>query len=522
MTLSKRELGDFQTPLPLAKEVVQLLERKGVGFDIVLEPTCGTGSFIRAILESDMPVNELVGVEIQDRYLDEARLLSIDKDVGITFENKSVFDINFTEYAKRNPTGKLLVVGNPPWVTNSELGAINGNNLPRKSNVYNFNGMDAITGKSNFDIAEFIWIKLIEELRSLNPTIALLCKTSVARKVLTYCERYNIPTRSSSIYKIDAKKWFNAAVDACLFTVDIGGDPGNYETGVFDSLSATVPSPTIGFVNRKMVYDTEKYRDFEFIEGEPPIEWRQGIKHDAADVLELIEESGAWYNKLGEEVDVESEHIYPYKKGSDFRPGKIAPKRGLILTQKRVGEDTSNLQHSSPLLWGYLSDHKSIFASRKSSIYRNKPLFSVFGVGDYSFTEYKIVIPGFYKEPEFWPIGPIDGKPVLCDDTCYILPCVNAMQAAMFSILLNDNLTLSYINTVIFRDAKRPITKSLLQRVNFFSVANLINRDELIEKAKVIVTEITGDDYKKIDDDFNSILDITRTHSQSTLFSHTR
>ena len=58
----------------------------------------------------------------------------------------------------------ILVVGNPPWVTNSALGALGSVNLPDKSNFQNRTGLEAMTGKSNFDISEWMLIKLLDVL----------------------------------------------------------------------------------------------------------------------------------------------------------------------------------------------------------------------------------------------------------------------------------------------------------------------------------------------------------------------
>ena len=74
----------------------------------------------------------------------------------------NIFDFSFAELAKENWHYKTLIIGNPPWVTNSELGAIDSQNLPRKSNFKKVNGLDAITGKGNFDIGEYcIFVFLI-------------------------------------------------------------------------------------------------------------------------------------------------------------------------------------------------------------------------------------------------------------------------------------------------------------------------------------------------------------------------
>jgi hypothetical protein len=42
-TANKVEFGDFQTPLELAREVCDLLQRLEIQPHIVVEPTCGLG-----------------------------------------------------------------------------------------------------------------------------------------------------------------------------------------------------------------------------------------------------------------------------------------------------------------------------------------------------------------------------------------------------------------------------------------------------------------------------------------------
>ncbi|MCZ8250782.1 MAG: SAM-dependent methyltransferase, partial [Microcystis sp. LE19-195.1E] len=73
-----------------------------------------------------------------------------------------------------------------PWITNSKQGLINGKNLPQKSNFQGYQGLDAITGKSNFDISEWMLIKLIECLNHRSAYLAIICKTAVSRKILNY------------------------------------------------------------------------------------------------------------------------------------------------------------------------------------------------------------------------------------------------------------------------------------------------------------------------------------------------
>ena len=51
---------------------------------------------------------------------------------------------------------------------------MNGGNLPAKENFQNFRGIEALTGKSNFDISEWMLIQLVKALRGRSATIAML------------------------------------------------------------------------------------------------------------------------------------------------------------------------------------------------------------------------------------------------------------------------------------------------------------------------------------------------------------
>ena len=140
------------------------------------------------------------------------------------------------------------------------------NIIPKK-----LRGIDAITGRSNFDIAEYIWIKLISELSKTGATVALLCKTHVARNVLQYAEKSRLPVSGAVIRKINAMKWFGAAVDACLFILQVGSLPANYEARVFNSLESDISNKKIGFVNGRFISDIDAYNVVSFIEGKSTI-----------------------------------------------------------------------------------------------------------------------------------------------------------------------------------------------------------------------------------------------------------
>src|SRR5437660_5863893 len=251
-----RDFGDFQTPQTLVGEVIKCLAHKGKQWTRVLEPTCGQGNFIKGLLETNSPPQEIQGIEIQDKYiLDNYELVRYNKSSAVTIKQANIFDLDLRTDLRWNNNGPLLVLGNPPWVTNTDLSMLNSQNLPPKTNFKGFSGFGAMTGASNFDIAEYIWLKLIRELLLENPTIVLLCKTLVARNVLKFAYETKIPIKEACIWKIDSKKNFGAAVDACLFYIDIYPGVPCYQAQVYQDLNATIPYTTIGIRNEQLISD---------------------------------------------------------------------------------------------------------------------------------------------------------------------------------------------------------------------------------------------------------------------------
>jgi hypothetical protein len=477
----RKDLGDFQTPPALVAEVLDALERIGERPTRVLEPTCGVGRFIAEILDRPEVPREVRGFEIQSEHTEIAR--TIVEPTGrtlVSIETADLFALDLRTDLRWVESGPLLVVGNLPWVTTAALGASGGANGPSRTNHRGLRGIDAMTGDSNFDISEAIWHKLIQELAHDRPTIALLCKTAVARAVFRAISSADLPITRATLWRIDALRWFRASVDACLLRVEVGPGPKATEATVFGGLSDREPESTLGIEGGRLIADISMYRRVAFAEAPCPLQWRQGIKHDSASIMELTGRAeGKLRNKLGEFVDVEDRFVFPLLKGTDLAGSRQArPLRSVIVTQTRLGEDTRDLERSAPRLWAYLSAHAEAFERRKSSIYRGRPPFAMFGVGDYSFAPFKVAISGLHKNPRFRVVEAIKGRPTMLDDTCYFLPCRTMEQASLLERTLNGPEALDLLRSLIFRDAKRPVTKALLQRIG---LKPLLERAGLIE-----------------------------------------
>ena len=484
-TQQKIEFGDFQTPLPLARKVSLLLKELGCSPLSILEPTCGEGSFIFASLESFSSVENAIAIDINSTYTKKlAKKLENDSRVKV-FES-DFFDTDWNKIL-HNLADPLLIIGNPPWVTNSELSSLGSENLPRKENSQKRSGISAITGASNFDISEWMLLKIFAWARTRKAMVAMLCKTSVARKVLLNEWKNNPNSGISKIFTIDALADFGASVDACLLVHDFNNSGENNCT-VFNKLSTSAKQTSFGYQKNQLIANIDLYKKWAFLQNETKNKnyvWRSGIKHDASKIMELKRADGRYINNLGELVDIEEKFLYPMMKSSDVAKGGL-PTRFMLVPQHFIGEETKQIQFLAPKTWAYFSKNHYYFQRRKSSIYKNKPFFSIFGVGDYSFSPWKVAISGLYKKLYFHIIAPYEGKPVVLDDTCYFLPCQNEEEAKLITSLLNSKTAIGFYSSFIFWDAKRPITAKILNKLNIMALAKFFQAKEIMPQEQYL------------------------------------
>jgi hypothetical protein len=90
-----------------------------------------------------------------------------------------------------------------------------------------------------------------------------------------------------------------------------------------------------------------------------------------------------------------------------------------------------------------------------------------------------VIVSGFYKEPRFIAVGTLCEKPIICDDTCYLLPQSSAYHAAIVAAVLNSTQARTFFKSIAFKDSKRPYTKSVLSRLNIQSLITELSAEEL-------------------------------------------
>jgi hypothetical protein len=507
-----RERGDFQTPLELARAALAVAARAGgarltgdtrasggrFAPATVIEPTCGDGAFLAAAAEA-FPRAQVEGLDIDEAHVATARALAPRGRVRVR-----VADFFRVDWERELARAKepILVAGNPPWVTSAAVGALGGTNLPEKRNVKRLAGLDARTGKANFDVAEWMLLRLVEALRGRDAMFAVLCKALVARRVVEHAEGI----APGGLWRIDAARHFGAAASAVLFVFRTdrsltlaAGKPDNARERpspsrerqraamlpsrerqravaswpVYASLDAERPESVMRVVGGALVSDARKHARTEHLAGACDPEWRSGIKHDCARVMELSAAAGGaggWRNGLGERVRVEDDVVFPLLKGGDVARG-AAPTRALLVPQRALDDDT--LARRAPLAARYLARHEDALAARKSSIYRGRGPHAIFGVGPYAFAPWKVAVSGLHKDCAFRLVGPHGGRPVMLDDTCYFLPFAAEADARAAHRALSSAAARDFVEARVFWDDKRPVSKTVLQRLDLRALMRL-------------------------------------------------
>ena len=468
---NEKELGDYQTPIYFTDEICEYLKNDlKINPDVIIEPTCGIGNFLKSA-SNTFPESRLIGIDI-----DKNKLNKVDSAIpNLTLINEDIFTFEFNNIAHEN---SFLILGNPPWITNTELSKINSNNVPNKSNFKNKTGFEALTGNSNFDISEYIILKIINEFKDTNATLAFLCKTTISRNVFIELIENEIPYSFIKQINFNPYKVFKIDADTCLFVIQFGGT--SLTDKACEVSDITNPSEILykfGFKSDKFYSNVDDIPD---LDGKCQIEWRQGVKHDCAKVMELMYENDKLVNKKNDEVNIENTLVYPLLKSSKLKKPVITETSMFtIVTQKKIRQDTKYIESEAPKTWKYLNANKQYFDNRKSSIYERAPDFSIFGIGDYSFRKYKVAISGFYKNPMFSLV--YSDKTMMLDDTCYFLSFDDYDTAYITMLILNSELVKKFLKNIAFLDSKRPFSKKVLKRIDIRKCLELLSLSDLKE-----------------------------------------
>jgi hypothetical protein len=308
--------------------------------------------------------------------------------------------------------------------------------------------------------------------------LAMLVKTATARKVLRMQWRSGATFSHASLRRIDSKQQFGVSVDACWLMLSPGAKRRSRAQVCLqsDHIDTLPVSSGLAWHEGQLVSNAKLAKRTASLCRPQSTPWRSGVKHDVSRVLEMHIVDGCLQRQDGAKVDIESDMVYPLAKGADVANNRTnCSVRRMLVTQRRLNDSTDDLKARLPKTYRYLDNNRLAFERRKSSIYRNRDAFALFGIGGYTFAPWKIAICGLYKKLQFTLLSPVDDKPVLVDDTCYLLGFDKPTHAKQVLRLLMSDTATDFFESRIFWDAKRPITADILRSLDLSALARKLD-----------------------------------------------
>ncbi|MFB6252324.1 MAG: type I restriction endonuclease subunit M [Halobellus sp.] len=375
-----------------------------------------------------------------------------------------------------------VLVANPPWLTWDGLSERvksqwrEGPIADPSLDLFNREGVEARLGYANDDLSvPYAWVCLDRYLRDGGRAAVVLKRdllTGPAGERIRRQELGGRPIIHNRVHDFGSLSPF-PGVDAgtALFSFDVGADStaattadgvptirwsprgGDADprsaaeaaesTSIFDSLQAMrasfdqssdrlVPAnpaePTSAWIRS----DAERR-----VLGESAYRIRHGVKDDAKAVFSLDRETI-------DRHEIEPTHVYPYLKSRHIVKYGLFGYGHHLVPQRRAGEDNeADLRRETPATYAYLDAHRQRLVDRGSSWFDGGPFYSLFGLGPYTWTEYKVVWCRLGFKPHFAVVSsvtdPLLGeKPVVPGDHCMFVGTDDEREAHYLCGLLNS------------------------------------------------------------------------------------
>jgi hypothetical protein len=162
---------------------------------------------------------------------------------------------------------------------------------------------------------------------------------------------------------------------------------------------------------------------------------RHGVKDDAKAVYALDREQAR---------ALEPDHVYPYLKSRHVVKFGLFGHDLHLVPLRRIGEDNeAELRRDCPATHEYLAANRERLEARASSWLDRGPFYTLFGLGDYTWADYKVVWCRLGFKPHFAVVSTredpdLGEKPVVPGDHCMFVATDDEREAHLLCALLNS------------------------------------------------------------------------------------
>ncbi|MEF8900236.1 MAG: N-6 DNA methylase [Halovenus sp.] len=484
-------LGEYYTPRGVAELAVADLPADRLDSASFLDPGCGSGVFLAVCIgrKIESLSGRLSPAELVDAITDT--VLGIDLNPVAVKSAKLSYLVSLLPLLDRGAVDRLELpvfltdalrltrqdditfegevrdltvdhlVGNPPWLTWGTLPE------PVKDawretyidqlDLFPHDGFTSRLGHGNDDISVlFVWVCTSHYLAE-GGTASFVLKRDILRgpagKLLRTQSVGGRPLAVRHVHDFSDLRPFgpDAGADAAIYTFSADTDP-TFPIPL-DSWTEGESEPdfsSTGHIRETLVRDTGGVVPVDADDpssawvreaaeraalGECAHEIRHGLKDDAKDVFGI---------ERGQLATLESDHVYPYIASRHVvKYGLFGYDLHLVPLRKANEDNEAELRRTCPDTYEYLAANREALEDRSSTWLEDGPFYNVFGLGEYTWSPYKVVWCRLGFKPDFAVVSTVDDaefgeKQVVPGDHYMFIPTGNKTEAHFLCGLLNS------------------------------------------------------------------------------------
>ena len=387
-----------------------------------------------------------------------------------------------------------FVVGNPPWIKWDFL----SEDYKKKLGIlyldiyrlFSHKGMKAGLGFAHDDISIVFTYVAMDKYLKTGGTLTFVLKQTLFKSMAGEqfrrfaIERYDgsIPVKCEKVQDLLGLNPFGQGQETCIATLKKGAKttyPVPYITWSknvrksfteIDTLNSVKESSSSEFFDAypdpATQSDTAKWLTIpqgkslpKFTTSKSCYPARHGVVNDLNTVfiIEILEKLAGGILKVRNRGDfgrkktkiyttqIEEAMVYPLLKPKSIQKWGIADYHYIVIPQMKAGENNlSELKIGFPKTYGYLSKFREELLGRKSKWFKggDKPFYSLFGIGDYTFENFKVVWCCMSYKPHFSVVSSVtdqylSNKKFIPDNTIGYLSFDNEDEAHYACAILN-------------------------------------------------------------------------------------
>ncbi len=530
------QLGEYYTPRGLAELSVSKTDIDAFASETFLDPGCGSGMFLAACIDakrealaSDLTPDTLVdtitdtvyGIDLNPVAVKSAKLAyllsllpaveraNVDRlelpvfltdALGLTRDD----DVRFGG----NELGLTVdhLVGNPPWITWEKLSEQVRNawreQYTNQLELLPHDGVESRLGYGNDDISvPFVWVcihRYLDEGGDASFVLKRDIMKQPAGRLLRTQQVNTRPVAVQHVHDFNRLRPFGAdvRVNSAIYTLCADREAGFPIT--VDSWKRKVDQPS--FASSEAMRETLAREETEVVpveEDDPSSPWiredaenralgecdhdiRHGVKDDATDV----------YTVNREQLEtLETDHVYPYLRSKHVvKYGLFGHTLHLVPMKKANQNNELALRNDCPETYAYLDANRRALESRSSSWLDEGTFYNVFGLGEYTWSAYKVVWCRLGFKPHFAVVSTVDDetvgeKTVVPGDHLMFISTDDEDEAYFLCGLLNSSIYQRSIREIA-SEGKSGLSKSVVSNLELPEYSRTADTERLVALSK--------------------------------------